>query len=198
MSPILGVILAIVWLYILRVLKKSSLPAWRFVWGSCGLFVLMMIFVRPYLTQPLAQMVAAVAGGFGKITGLFSSYFKYGVIFVDSKAGAISLLIDFECSGILEVMAYVSLLAFFEAYTRYERIIVGVLGVAYIILANAVRIISICVIIYFFGMPSYYIAHTFAGRFIFYGLSIVLYFFVFTKAQIIRQKVGGFTYGINK
>lgn len=198
MSPILGLILLVVWLYVLRVLKKSNLSAWRFVWGSFGLFILMMVFVRPAFTQPLAQMVAAIAGGFGKVTGLFSSYFKYGVIFVDSSAGAISLLIDFECSGILEIMAYVSLLAFFEAYTRYERIAIGVLGVFYIILANAVRIISICVIIYFFGMPSYYVAHTFVGRLIFYGLSIVLYFFVFTKAQIIRQKVGGFTYGINK
>ncbi len=198
MSPVLGIILVVVWLYILRVLKKSELPAWRFIWGSCGLFIFMMIFIRPYLTQPLAQVVAAVAGGFGKLTGMFSSYFKYGVIFVDSKAGAISLLIDFECSGILEIMAFLSLLAFFQAYSRYERIIVGVIGVAYIILANAIRIISICVIIYFFGMSSYYAAHTFIGRFIFYGLSILLYFFVFTRTQIIRQKVGGFTYGINK
>lgn len=198
MNPILGVIIVIVWLYILRVLHKSNLPAWKFIWGSCGLFVLMMIFVRPYLTQPLAQIVAAIAGGFGKITGLFSSYFKYGVIFVDSKAGAISLLIDFECSGILEIMAYVSLLTFFEAYSYYERVVVGVAGVFYIILANALRIISICVIIYFFGMPSYYIAHTFVGRIVFYSLSIILYFFVFTKTQIVRQKVGGFSYGLNK
>ena len=44
---------------------------------------------------------------------MFQSYFKYGVIFVNSRAGAISLLIDFECSGILEIMAFVALLAFF-------------------------------------------------------------------------------------
>lgn len=198
MSWILGIILLVIWLYFLRVFNKSDLPAWRFVWGSCGLFVLMMIFVRPHLTQPLAQVVAAVAGGFGKLTGLFTSYFKYGVIFIDSSAGAISLLIDFECSGILEIMAFVSLLAFFRAYSVYERIIVGVLGTVIIILSNAVRIISICVIIYIFGMSSYNVAHTIIGRLIFYGLSILLYFFVFTKTQIIRQKVGGFSYGVDK
>lgn len=198
MTPALGLIILIVWLYVLRVTRKSELPAWRFIWGSCGLFVIMMIFIRPHLTQPLAQVVAALAGGFGKLTGMFDSYFKYGVIFVDSKAGAISLLIDFECSGILEIMAFVSLLAFFRAYTIYERVVVGILGTFYIILANALRIISICVIIYFRGMQVYYMAHTFVGRIIFYGLSVFLYFIVFTRTQIIRQKVGGFTYGTDK
>lgn len=198
MTPALGLIILIVWLYVLRVTRKSELPAWRFIWGSCGLFVIMMIFIRPQLTQPLAQVVAALAGGFGKLTGMFDSYFKYGVIFVDSKAGEISLLIDFECSGILEIMAFVSLLAFFRAYTIYERVVVGILGTFYIILANALRIISICVIIYFRGMQAYYMAHTFVGRIIFYGLSVFLYFIVFTRTQIIRQKVGGFTYGTDK
>ena len=113
MTPIFALIIVVVWLYVLRVTRKSELPAWRFIWGSCGLFVLMMVFVRPYCMQPLAQFVAVIAGGFGKLTGMFSAYFKYGVIFVDSKAGAISLLIDFECSGILEIMAFVSLVAFF-------------------------------------------------------------------------------------
>ena len=198
MTIIAGIIFLIVWLYILWALRRSDLPAWRFIWGSCGLFVLMMIFVRPYCTQPLAQVVAAIAGAFGKITGMFSGYYKYGVVFVDSRAGAISLLIDFECSGILEIMAYLSLLAFFQAYSRYERIAVGVIGTVYIILANAIRITVIGVIIYYKGMSAYYMAHTFVGRIVFYGLSIMLYFIVFTKAQIVRQKVGGFTYGTNK
>ena len=75
---------------------------------------------------------------------------------------------------------------------------VTILGTSFIILANAVRIIAICVIIYIWGMPAYSVAHTIVGRLLFYGLSIMLYFFVFTKTQIVRQKVGGFTYGMDK
>ena len=121
MTPILGLIAFVVWIYILRVIHKSQLPAWEFVWGSCGIFVFMILFIRPYCTQPLAQTVAAIAGCFGKITGMFTSYFKYGVIFVNSDAGAITLQIDFECSGILEIMAYLSLLLFFRAYTNMRE-----------------------------------------------------------------------------
>ena len=195
---ILLVIGLMIWIYLLRVLSKAGLKAWKFAWGSGGLFVFMMIYLRPLLTEPLAKVVASLAGVFGNLTGLFSSYFKYGVIFIDAKAGAISLQIDFECSGILEIMAFLALLVFFNAYTIYERIIVGVMGTLYIILANTIRIIVICCIIHSFGMGSYYVAHTFVGRLIFYGLSILLYFIVFTKTQITRQKVGGFTYGDSK
>ena len=198
MSPLMGIVLVLAWIYILHVLKKSELKAWKYIWGSCGLFIIMMIFVRPYITEPLARSVAAIAGAFGNATGMFSAYFKYGVIFVNSGKGAISLVIDFECSGVIEIMAYVCLLTFFETYSRFERLAVGIIGSAYIVLANVIRIISICIIIHCFGASSYYIAHTFVGRIIFYGMSIALYFMVFTKSQIVRQKVGGFAYGINK
>lgn len=197
MNPILGIFIFVVWLYVLYVCHRSELWAWKYVIGSFGVFIIMMIWIRPVCTEPLAQIVAAVAGFFGQLTGLFSSYFRYSVIFIESKSGAISLLIDFECSGILEIMAYLSLLIFFRAYSIYERVIVGIIGTAYIIVANAIRIISICFIIHFFGMQSYYVAHTFVGRLIFYFLSVLLYFFVFTKTQIVRQRVGGFSYGAN-
>ena len=66
--------------------------------------------------------------------------------------------------------------------------------VVYIIVANALRIILICLIIHFKGVDYYYISHALIGRIFFYILSIILYFYVFTKAQIISQKVGGFGY----
>lgn len=194
----LGILFIIVWLYILHVLNKAQLKAWKYFWGSCGLFVIMMIFIRPYLTQPLAEIVATVAGVVGDITGMYTAYFKYGVIFIQSAAGAITLQIDLECSGILEIMAYIALLTFFDAYTVFERVIVGVVGTLYIICANALRITVISVIIYFNGISAYHIAHTIIGRLVFYALSVILYFVVFTKTQIIRQKVGGFSYGHDK
>jgi exosortase family protein XrtG len=195
MNMWLGAIFGVIWLYVLHVMNKAQLKAWKFAWGSCGLFIIMMIFIRPYLTQPLAEVVAAVAGIIGDLTGMYSSYFKYGVIFIDSAAGAITLQIDFECSGILEIMAFISLLVFFDVYSVFGRIILSVVGTIYIILANALRITVICGIIHVFGVSAYHVAHTIVGRIIFYGLSVILYFVVFTKTQIIRQKVGGFTYG---
>ena len=198
MKNIIGFVLIGVWIYIYYLMHKAQLKAWKYFWGACGLFIIMMVWVRPIMTQPLAEVVAAVAGVFGDITGMYTAFFKYGVLFVNAADGAITLQTDFECSGILEIMAYLALLVFFEAYKIFERIIVSVVGIFYIILANALRIAVICTIIYFNGIGAYHIAHTIVGRLVFYALTVILYFFVFTKAQIIRQKVGGFAYGHDK
>lgn len=194
MVYIVGAIACAIWLYVLHALKRAELNFWRFLVGSIGLFVLLMLYVRPWATQPLAQAVAALAGLPGWLTGTFESYFKFAVIFVDSAAGAMTLKIDFECSGIVEIMAFVSLLAFFGVYTRSERVLVGVLGTLAIMLANALRIILIAELIHFGGPNMYYVAHSLFGRLLFYALTVILYFYVFTKPQIVRMRVGRFTY----
>lgn len=197
MIYLLGLPLGILWMYLLRVFKKGDLKFWHYITGSCGLFVFMMVYIRPILTQPLARMIAVLAGVPGKIFSIYSAYFKYGIIFVESGHESISLLIDFECSGIIELLAFVSLLAFFDVYARVEKIIVGMAGVVALMLGNVFRIVIICVIIHFMGISSYYVAHAFIGRIVFYVISVVVYFYVFTKPQIVKQKVGGFQYANN-
>lgn len=187
--------LALVWWYLLRVTDRAKLDFWHFVIGSAGLFLFMIALVEPLLTKPLARLVAAVAGLFGSLTHTFAAFFRYGVLFIQSPQGAMTLQIDFECSGIIEILAFLSLLLFFRVYTRNQRAVIGLLGTVAIILANALRIIVICEMIYFMGPNAYYAAHSLVGRFIFYGLSVLLYFYVFTKPQIVSMKVGVFKYG---
>ncbi len=195
-SVIVTIVLVLVWLYILHLLKKSELSFWRFLVGSAGTFIFGMVWIRPFLTQPLAQVVAALSGILGQVTGFYSTYFKYGVIFVNTVMGdSMTLVIDFECSGILEILAFLSLLIFFRAYTKLEKLIVGSVGTILLILFNALRITIICLMIHYGGTSMYYVAHTFVGRIVFYTLSVALYFYVFTRTQVIRQKVGGFKYG---
>ena len=118
---IILLIFLVVWLYILHVTKKAKLPFWHFLWGSAGLFVIIFVGFKDVLTQPMANIVAAVAGIVGKMTGVFEPYYKYGIIFVESAKDSITLKIDFECSGIIEITAFLSLLIFFNVYSRYYR-----------------------------------------------------------------------------
>ena len=191
MKYLIGIIAVFVWLYLLHVTDRAKLPFWHYILGAMGLFLLMMFYVRPVLTEPLARAVAALAGLVGKITGTFSPFFKYGILFVQSDVGAITLQIDFECSGIIEIMAFLALLVFFRVYTVAERVIVSIRGM----LANALRIILICEMIHFGGLDLYYMSHAVVGRLVFYVLSVLLYFYVFTKPQIVRMRLGKFSYG---
>ncbi len=195
---VLFLVLVAVWILNLRILYRVKNQAAFITVGMVGLFVLMMVFIRPIATMPLARVVAAVAGFFGRITGIFNAFFKYGIIFVETPTGSITLQIDFECSGIIEIMVYSAILAFYRVYTVTERAILCAVGFVYIILANALRIILIATMIHFGGESMYYIAHTYLGRIFFYAATIVLYFYVFTKSQVVRMKVGSFSYDKDK
>lgn len=197
MSVWTSVLLVAVWIYVLYVMKHCNIHFGYFLVGSFGLFVFLMLWARPHAVQPLSRVVAAIAGLFGDLTGTFTAFFKYGILFIETAQASISLQIDFECSGIIEIFAFVSLLSFFAVYSLKERFLVAIIGCIGIIAANVVRIIAICEIIHFFGPQSYYVAHSIVGRLVFYFLSVLLYFYTFTKPQIVQTKLGKFSYGGN-
>lgn len=188
------IILFLIWLYLLWVLKRGELSFFRFILGSVGLFIFMVIWVQPVATVPLARIVAASTGVLGELTGIFEAYFQYGMIFIPLETGSVSMYIDYECSGIIEIMAFIAMLWFFPLYNFAEKLVVSIAGVLWIFASNIIRLFSICIMVHFFGNDIFFFAHTIFGRIIFYGLSIMLYFYVFTRSQIVRQKVGGFKY----
>lgn len=194
MLPVI-IVCTIVWIYILSVLRRAKLTFFRFLVGSVGMFILMMVVLQPHITAPLSQAVAASTGIFGEMTGMFYSYYQYSIIFIEHGMDSISLYIDYECSGVIELLSFSALLWFFPLYHPTEKLIISVVGLLWIFASNIIRLLVICLLVYFFGNNIFFFAHAIFGRIIFYGLSIILYFNVFTRPQIVRQKVGKFSYG---
>ena len=160
---------------------------------------LVQLFFDLFLCDGLHDVSARVqlhrvAGIFGKVTGFYQAYYRYGVIFIESLNGAITVNIDLECSGFIEISAFISLLAFYGIYNIPERIYIGVVGTLYTMLTNALRIAVICTMIHFLGTDYYYVAHTIVGRIVFYVLQVILYFFIFTKPHVLKMKTGDFGY----
>lgn len=184
----------LIWGYILSVFHRGKLNYFQFIWGSVGIFVFFMILFQPVATKALTVLVSSAAGIMGKVTGLYESHHEYGVLFIINDKSSISLYMDYECSGVIEMMAFTSMMLFFQVYDMSQRIVISILGCLGIFLANVMRIFIICSIIYVFGNDAYFFAHTIIGRLVFYGISVILYYYVFTKAQVIKQKVGGFQY----
>lgn len=185
---IFTVVCFLVWIYLLSVFTRGKLYFYQFIWGSVGLFVFMMMWIQPVAIRPLTNLVCSAAGVAGRMTGFYESYSEYSMLFVQHGSEAISLCIDYECSGIIEMMAYVSMLAFFRVYDWMQRIILSVLGCMMIFFANIIRLFVIGTTIYYFGNDAYYIAHTIVGRIIFYALSVILYYYIFTKSQIVKPE----------
>lgn len=190
---ILKIILFILWIYLLYVFQRGKLAFFKFLLGSIGLFFIFMNFIN-FFKVPCIQFFTYILGLIGKWTSLFEGYAEYGMFFINHNNTVISLYIDLECSGLIEMMVFISLITFFPVYKPFEKIKIGFTGIVFICIFNYIRILSIILLIYQFGSPVYAFAHSIFGRFVFYVLIIILYFNVFTKSQLSRQKVGKFDY----
>ena len=144
----LSIVFFLVWIYVLSVLKRTKLDFWFYIVGSVGFFLLMLIWVEPYCVGFLQRMVAMVTGVLGRWTGLYDSYFQKGMLFIQNGGNSLSLYVDFECSGIIEIMAFLSLLWFFPVYRIIEKIVVSISGVLAIFFFNVGRIFLICLLVY--------------------------------------------------
>lgn len=187
--------LFILWIYILTVFKRANLYFFKFIFGAVGLFFFMIVILQPYLVTVLSELVTAVSGAVGEVTNYYKAFYQYSLILISSGNTTVSMYIDYECSGVIEILAFTSLLWFFPVYNVMEKVMYNVVGVIWIFFANVLRIFIICILVYYFGNNIFYFAHTILARFVFYGLSIILYFYVFTKAQIKKQRVGDISYG---
>lgn len=194
MNWMIIVLFIVIWLYVLSLFYRRKQSFFFFFVGGVGLFVLLFTVLEPVLTAPLARLVCYLTGMLGRFTGIFTAYASYGILFIESEGGPVSLYVDFECAGLVEILVYVSLLVFFQAYKWREKLVVGILGILAITAANILRLTIICVMIHFGGNEVYYLAHTIVGRLVFYVLAVMLYFYVFTRRQIKQQRVGEFSY----
>ena len=184
-------------LYLLSVFKRGKLEFARFAVGTVGLFLTLFFWLNNIVTPILARFVACGSGIVGELTGMYQAYPENSLLFISHKGETISLYIDYECAGFVEMAIYISLLVFFPLYKWYDKIMYGVLGVCLLYLSNILRLVIICISVYFLGNGAFYMSHAILGRILFYMLSMCVYFYVFTRPQIGRQKIGRFSYDKN-
>lgn len=92
--------------------------------------------------------------------------------------------VDLECSGLLEMSVLSGLLLFYPAWTTGKRIWLTLLGWLATFTSNIVRVLSIIWILHVLGKRSIFIAHTIAGRLVFFVLVAAFYWIVLTKGTL--------------
>lgn len=174
----------IVWLYALTILKRAKLPAFYFIVGSGGLFFILIALSDPYWVWFFTHAVVNGVRWFGAVTGWSTTMPKYSIVSIINQTAPINMSIDYECSGIIETAAYLSLVVFFPLYNRFEKLFFSVAGMLWIYMANVIRLSVIITIVHFAGANYFFVAHAMIGRLVFYALVIVLYYEIFTYSQV--------------
>ncbi|MBR6329559.1 MAG: exosortase family protein XrtG [Lachnospiraceae bacterium] len=190
----LYLLLLVIWIYALSVLKRTKLTAFHFMVGSGGMFTFLFVAGKRVFTEFCARLLMFMLEQLGHIFTFYTVYSKYYVLFINNKDANISMLIDYECCGIIEILVVISVVCFFPLFSIKERVLYSLIGFFYTTVANIIRLLIISFIIYINGNDSYYIAHSFIGRIVFYILTVLLYFYIISRNQIKNQKVGNFDY----
>lgn len=176
------VLLGGAWLYVLSVLKRIGWSAAYVVLGVVGTFFIIISLANNNVISFLMRLNTSGAGVVGMLTGFYTVAPTLGIIHIVSGQSAINLFITYECSALIELAAYIALVLFFPFFKNLQqRLKLLGFGVIYLLLANMLRLTVTALIIHFLGLPSLIWAHVIVGRLIFYVLTIILYFYVFTS-----------------
>lgn len=189
------VLLGGAWLYVLSVLKRIGWSSAYVVLGVVGTFFIIISLANNNVISFLMRLNTSGAGVVGMLTGFYTVAPTLGIIHIVSGQSAINLFITYECSALIELAAYIALVLFFPFFKNLQqRLKLLGFGVIYLLLANMLRLTVTALIIHFLGLPSLIWAHVIVGRLIFYVLTIILYFYVFTRSQVLHIKIGRFDF----
>ena len=184
----------ITWIYLLTILKKNKLSAFYFMLGSIGFFSIGFFFFFKPLVKFLSWFILFLMDKISFIFNFYECFIDYRIIFINYKDTAVSLYMNYECCGFIEVLVLCSLVLFYPLFSLKKKILNIIGGFFFTCFANILRLLLICFTVYKFGNEFYYFSHAILGRIIFYILTMVMYYYMFSFAQIKEQKVGKFRY----
>lgn len=187
---ILFITVGALWVIGLALFTRTKMHFFKFLLGSIGIFLISMIFITPYIESRLSLLISDTLEVIAQLTSYFSVLKEHAIVSFDTPTGIISMFIDYECSGVIEMLVFTSLAIFFPFGKAISKIFLIVGGNFFIFFANILRILMIVFVSKSFGADYFYIAHTLLGRLLFFGLMVLLYYYVFTATHVKHQHVG--------
>lgn len=188
-SAVVVILLAIVWGYLLTVFHRAGLAGWYFWLGSFGLFALLMTLTQDSLGKWLLWLLSETMQLLMAVIPGYSVWLIHGVVKVELWRTHQVLIIGADGVGIFETLAFESMVVFYPVYSRLERILVGVGGAVWLFITSNLRIFIVIGLVTIFGPHVLFFADSVLGRLFYYGVALMLYYDVFTRAQISRQAV---------
>ncbi len=178
------------WVLILILLRCQKLRFFEFIVGSVGIFLLMLFYANDVIEEQILKALGLMLGLIANYVSFLDVFAAYGMLTVKRSSEVVTFFLDYECTGILEILVFVSLVSFYPVRGLLGKLYHITIGVMYITVVNVIRVMVIVLTIYGFGMNYFFFAHTIIARIIFFVFVVSLYYQTFTKKHIELQKVG--------
>jgi exosortase family protein XrtG len=174
--------LALLWF-----LRRYRIWLLYYLWGASGLAYLItllltrVIDVRTHLATSVALSVHFLLG----LTQIETQVAQNApgvllVLVVTQRIGWTILQVGVESSGLLEMVVFTSLVAFYPGWSAAQRTARCLIGLVLTWGANILRMIIIAGMLHFFGKEVLVLAHTFIGKLVFFVLTLAIYWALIT------------------
>ncbi|MGL4450041.1 MAG: exosortase family protein XrtG [Sarcina sp.] len=193
LNLLIFVLVVLIWLFLIRMFHKLNMLAFKFFTGSIGLFLITITFFRELLEILMGKLLFIVLSAVTTFTGLFEAFGSMNTVLINTPTGFISMNLTYECSGVIEILVFLSLAIFFPFRSNFKKIFLTLLGFLLLITSNIIRIIFIASISKIFGISIYPLTHMVLARILFFVLTISIYYIIFTKTHLKEYIFGGVT-----
>lgn len=179
-----------VWVSLIVLLDSLKLKFFKFILGSVGIFFFLVYFGNEVIETKILKSLSFILDIITSRSTSLKVFEEYGMIVIYRSSEVVNFFLDYECTGILEILVFISLVTFYPIYGFVGKVYRIVIGVVYITIVNVIRVLMIVSIVQLFGMRYFFIAHTIIARIIFFIFVVALYYKTFTLEHISKQSVG--------
>jgi len=192
MSTLVLSVFAGIYLAGLLVLRKARKGLLAYLWGAFGLAGILIFAgqignwnssLGAFQAEILALASGIVGGGLRTIAG--------GGLVVPDPTGWSILQIGIECSALIEISIFVSLMLFYPRIPAGERLMRIAIGVLATLALNLLRLGIIALMVTTLGKPAVPWAHAVVGRLVFFVGILFLYWKMLTlpTLSIVRREL---------
>jgi exosortase family protein XrtG len=189
--------LIVVWLGMVYFFHRYRIWLLFYLVGSVGLaFILIFVGRELMLERGLEVVVANLVHWVCNWAGIPTRMFQAApgallIMVVGQDIGWTIVQITIECSGLLETAAMLGMVLMYPGWPMRKRMLLAVTGSVAIFIANIIRLFIIIEVLHYVGKDSIFIAHTIAGRAIFFVIVVLIYWYVITRPTLkdVRRKL---------
>lgn len=133
-----------------------------------------------WLSEVEVSHTAAILGRLGMDVSHVSNQ-----LFIPTAEGWAILVCALECSALFELAVLFALIVFYLRFSPLRKGLSIIFGLATTYVANIFRLVLISGITNRYGEEYIFMAHTVVGRMLFFGLVLVIYWYLITRPSII-------------
>ena len=146
------IIVICIWLFIYYRLKSNSLNTLAFIIGSFGFFTIGIFFFRDIIEEIVMKIQFGMLSLLENVIKDLDVFYQNSYIIVRTPKIIKNILINYECSGVIEVLVFTSILIFYPIKDFKAK----VFDFVHLILGKLLfYIIMICM--YYFTLSKFHI-----------------------------------------